>query len=83
MTDNSNTDVAPNKAAANQHLQDKLVEDSITNNQKITAKVKASHNAELLKCRTCQQELLKVNKRLCQITTPTQVSRQHQIKHKH
>lgn len=46
MTDNSNTDVAPNKAAANQHLQDKLVQDSLTNNQKITAKVKASHNTE-------------------------------------
>lgn len=43
MTDNSNNNAATD-ATSHGHLQDKLVKDSITNNQNITAQVKARQN---------------------------------------
>ena len=43
MTDNSNNNAATD-ATSHGHLQDKLVKDSIANNQNITAQVKARQN---------------------------------------
>ncbi len=47
MSDTSNNDSMPNNDAATQYeLQDKLVKDSIAQNQNITAQVKASHHVD-------------------------------------
>ena len=46
MANTSSTDGAHNKTANNGQLQDKLVQDSITNNKNITAQAKASHSSD-------------------------------------